>query len=89
MYYTGNYTEIQMTLKQAHSVSHSGQCDTDVLALLKSPNIRRQLDKIDPDAISRELAEYGSWSNTELADPDENLLRFIWLAGCDIAENND
>jgi hypothetical protein len=40
--------ELKMTLDQARSASHQGQCDSDVRDLSKVPAIARQLAKIDP-----------------------------------------
>jgi len=54
---------------------------------MRVPAIRRQLAKIDPAELAKGLRDYGAWYDAELSDHDENLLRFVWLAGCDIAEN--
>ena len=53
--------ELQMTLEQARSASHQGQCDEDVRELSKVPAIARQLAKIDADTLRAELREYGAW----------------------------
>lgn len=79
--------EFKMTLEQAESVSHSGQCNLDVRALSQVPAIRRQLGKIDAATLAGELKEYGAWDASELADHEQNLQRILWLAGCDISEN--
>ena len=79
--------ELQMTFEQAESVSHSGQCDSDVLELSRVPEIREQLEKIDPAILSAELKEYGAWDETERADHEENIQRILWLAGGDIRDN--
>lgn len=76
--------ELQMTAAQAASASHSGRCDDDVAALRRVPAIRRQLAKLDPDTVARELREYGAWDAEELADHDANLSRIVWLAACDL-----
>lgn len=88
MYFTGNCLELQMTLAQARSASHQGQCDDDVLALSRVPTIARQLLKLSPDSVRRELSEYGAWSDDELSDHNENLQRILWIAACDINERN-
>lgn len=88
MYFTGNYLELQMTLAQARSASHPGQCDDDVLALSRVPAIARQLRKLSPDSVRRELDEYGAWSDDELSDHDQNLQRILWIAACNIDEEN-
>ncbi len=82
---SSGFFEIEMTMEQAESVSHSGDCEAEVLVLKKE--IRDQLDKINPDAIRQELGEYGAWNDKELLDDKENLTRIVWIAGCDIAES--
>ena len=87
MWYTGNYgIHLQLTKAQAESMSHSGRCDDDVSHGRTIPAIRRQLAKIDPETLVRELREYGAWDAEELADHDANLTRILWLAAGDIVE---
>jgi hypothetical protein len=81
-----NRFEIKMTKEQARSASHQGRCDDDVVALVKTPAIRRQLDMIGPEKIAAELAEYGAWDAEELADEEQNDCRIIWIAAGDIRE---
>lgn len=78
--------ELQMTMEQAESVSHSGECDEDVQELSKVSAIADQMAKIDPALLSAELKEYGAWDEDERADHEQNLQRLLWLAGGDIAE---
>jgi hypothetical protein len=78
--------ELQMTLEQAKSASHSGSCDDDVKALSQLPEIAKQLDEINPTILSAELKEYGAWSAEELADHSQNIQRILWLAASDIRE---
>jgi hypothetical protein len=78
--------ELQMTLEQAKSVSHSGQCYADVKALQQVPAIKRQLSEIDAEVLRAELREYGAWGAEELANHEDNLERVLWIAGCDISE---
>ena len=89
MYAPFNRFELKMTKVQAASASHQGQCDDDVEALTKIPAIRRQLAKLDPEALRAELKEYGAWDAAELADHDANLLRIVWIAACDISEGRN
>jgi len=86
MYATFNRFELKMTKAQAASAAHSGRCDDDVEALAKVPAIRRQLAKIEPEALRAELKEYGAWDAAELADHSANLLRIVWIAAGDISE---
>jgi len=78
--------ELQMTMEQAESASHSGDCDEDVQELSKVPAIAEQLAKIDPALLAAELKEYGAWDDEERTDHDQNLQRILWLAAGDITE---
>lgn len=76
-----------MTLGQALGASHQGQCDADVAALVAHPAIAAQLSAVAPDHIRTDLTGYGAWEADELADDAQNLRRWVWLAACDIREN--
>jgi hypothetical protein len=78
--------ELQISLSDAESASHQGQCDDDVKALSQVPYIAEQLAKIDPELLRSELKEYGAWDDSELADHDQNRQRLLWLACGDIVE---
>lgn len=80
---------IEMTLNQALSCSHQGSCDDDVAALLKNPAIEAQLVAYGPDAIRDGLREAGAWDDEELSNDDQNRHRALWLAACDIKENQE
>jgi hypothetical protein len=80
--------EIAMTVEQAESGSHQGQCDDDIAALLRVPAIASQLDAIGADQIRAALKEYGAWDDDELADDAQNRARALWSACCDAKESN-
>jgi hypothetical protein len=82
-------SSIEMTIDQAESASHQGQCDEDVAALVQVPEIAMQLDSIGADKIRAGCKETGAWDEEQLADDDENRLRAVWMAACDIKENLD
>jgi len=86
MYAPFNRFGIEMTLDQAQSASHAGDCEADVNELLQAPKIRRQLKKIQDADLIAELKEYGAWDVEELQDRAANEQRIIWTAACDIAE---
>jgi len=75
-----------MTLAQARSASHQGQCDSDVASLAAHPGIAAQLDAIGSDTLRDSLRESGAWDAEDLADDAQNRLRAVWLAACDIRE---
>lgn len=80
--------ELQLTMEQANSGSHQGQCDADVLELSKMPDVACQLERIEPALLAAELEEYGAWDAEQLADHEENIQRILWLACCDITEES-
>lgn len=79
--------ELQLTLEQARSASHQGQCDEDVRALSQQPDITKQLNAIDPALLREELREYGAWDEQERQDHQQNLQRILWLAAGDIVDD--
>lgn len=87
MWHTGNYgNELNITKAQAEIGSHSGACDGDIAYLRTLPAIRRQLKKLDPETLRKELKDNGAWDGTELANHDENVSRWLWIACGDIME---
>lgn len=90
MYWTSSSgrIELNITKAQAGIGSHPGQCDADISRLRAVPSIRRQLNKIDPTELAKELSEYGAWDEQELVDHDQNLSRLLWIACGDIVDGN-
>ena len=86
---SGRPISLRLTLDEAQSCSHPGQCDADIDYLLLSDGISAQVSTWDPETLRAELAEYGAWDwdEEELADHEENTRRMVWLACCDVAEN--
>lgn len=81
--------EIRMTLEQALSASHAGDCEDDARHLASEGAICDQLDALGADNIRDGLRESGAWDAEELADDQANRQRAVWLAACDIKENHD
>lgn len=88
MWATFNNLEIEMTLRQAESCSHPGDCEPDVRMLMEHPLIKRQRKRIDPELIRQELKEYGAYSEEDLQDDDMNWVRILWIGANDISEEN-
>jgi hypothetical protein len=83
-----NRFELEMSLDDAESASHQGQCDDDVAYLVKKSDIAAQLAAIKPEDIAAELEEYGAWDEEELADEAQNLHRLVWIAAGNITEES-
>ena len=81
--------ELQMSLSEAQSASHQGQCDDDVQALSRLPHIEAQLNEISPALLRTELQEYGAWDEEQLADHEQNLQRLLWSLAGDIVEEEN
>ena len=84
---SGRPLSLRLTLDEAQSCSHPGQCDADIDYLLLTDGISAQVSTWDPETLRAELAEYGAWEETELADHEANIKRMVWLACNDVAEN--
>jgi hypothetical protein len=78
--------QLNITKAQAEKGYHQGDCDRDIDELRKLPAIRRQLSKLKPEDVRRELRGYGAWDAEELGDHEQNLNRLLWLACGDIAD---
>ena len=82
--------EFQMPLEQAQSVHHSGPCDMDVKALSNMDNIKAITDKLNPEDVRIVVREmFADITDEELKDDAMNIERLLWMAGCDIDENED
>lgn len=89
-YNSSNYgNDLRITLKDAQNCSHSGQCDTDVIELLKKQYIKKQVKELNPAQLVKELTEYGAWDSEELSNHNDNILRWVWMSCCDIAEGRN
>jgi hypothetical protein len=61
--------------------SHQSPCDDDVAfwaGKLDCP--------IEPETIAQELKDYGAWDADDLADHDANWRRVVWIAACNVRE---
>lgn len=81
--------ELWMFKEQADSVHHTGPCDEDVDLLAHTSNLMCQMAALDANVLREELSEYGCWDDDELKDNVANIQRLLWIAGCDIAEEEE
>ena len=89
-YNSSNYGhDLRITLSDAYTCSHPGQCDDDVLRLMQKPYIKKQLKTLEPAKLAKELKEFGAWDTDELANHENNLMRWVWISCNDIVENKN
>lgn len=77
---------LRITLADAKSGSHPGDCCDDVNQLIRKTYIVNQLNRIGHQKIADELREYGAWDEEELSDSVACKRRIVWLACGDIVE---
>jgi len=72
----------------ARELSARGDRDNAARKIALAPLYRAQFRTIDPLAIREELLETGGWQVHELQDNWENQKRILWIAGCNLKEEN-
>jgi len=80
---------LALTIGQARSVSHEGDCTQEVVLLAAKPEVASQLAELDKEHVRAELLYTGHWTDDDLDSDADNLLRFLWLAANYIAESPD
>lgn len=76
-----NRFKLEMPDDAVVDCSHQGECDSDV-AYWET----RIAINVPPEAIRAELKELGAWSQEELENEYDNRLRLIWVAACNIRD---
>jgi hypothetical protein len=79
--------ELQLTVGEAHRGYHSGDCEADIVELMRDPAIRGQLEGLDPDTVAHELRDTGAWTDAALLDREANLMRLLWIACADLVDD--
>jgi len=79
--------ELQMTIKQAQNVSHSGRCDEDVQFLSEQKEIKEITDNLNKEDLREVVSEiFVDATEEELSNHERNIKKLLWIAGNDIAE---
>lgn len=83
--------ELALTLDDASSGSHSGQCDDDIAELMRVPYILEQLAYISSDIAQLVATESGrndyGQGPEDMTDRQANLAFILWMACGDIVES--
>lgn len=89
---TFNGFECRVSGEAILDIARSGPADSAVtfhlpsfLAQIKSDNFPK---KLTAEKVRKELSEYGSWEAEELESDSDNLSRLLWIAACNIAEED-
>lgn len=77
---------IELPLDVVEMCCHTGNCDADVRYCMELPEIKAELEGIDPENLRRELKEYGAWDGAELSNHNDNLARILWIAAGNIQD---
>ena len=88
-YATFDSFEILLPQDVVKNCYHSGPCDYDVENALLMKEVQKELSKIDPSKLKKELKEYGAWDEKELSNHDDNLKRILWIAAGNIQESEE
>lgn len=86
---SGRPITLLVTLDDAASCAHPGDCGNDVRELSLCSHITTQTEEWDPEELAAELDEYGAWDEYELSDHEQNIQRMLWIACNDVAESPD
>lgn len=82
-----NYIDgIELPEDVVRKCSHSGDCEDDCRRCMELPEVKSELEKIDPDRLKKELKEYGAWDDSELSNHNDNLMRILWIAAGNIQD---
>ena len=82
-----NRFEFSLTQEDIAACSTQGAVDDAVAAVLEEAYIQEQFQRIDPEDIREELAEYGAWDATELMIDEDNQQRVVSIAACSLKED--
>lgn len=85
---SSNYgNDLKLTRADALACTHAGQCDADVELVMSKPYVTKQLEKLDPAKLAKELSEYGAWDAKELSRHTDNLTRWVWISAGSITDD--
>ena len=85
-YYMFGGETFTLKLGDARYCAQQGDCDAYVSDTLRLPYIAAQFEVLSPEAIRKDLREFGAWDAEQLANDEENRARLLWGAACQIKE---
>lgn len=74
----GNYVDFYVYQDDIDLMPTTGHCDYACEQISSKSYVKRQLED-KAEKITKELYEYGAWSDDELRDKQENIKRLLWI----------
>lgn len=93
--YWASFSRFELRLPGACVIDCSGQGAVDEVVAFWTPRVVKQAESDafpnspTPEKIRAELKECGDWDAAELADNEKNWRRLVWIAACNIAEDEN
>lgn len=87
----GEYVTLTMTKEDAIACAQRGPDSGDENernVCIWIVNNRTQMDKHHAHSMRLQCQETGAWDAQELQDEEQNEMRVVWMAACDIREEN-
>ncbi len=91
--YWASFNRFELRIPGECVADCSGQGSADDAVAYWTPKIQAQVEsdnfpnKPTPDKIRAELEECGAWDSEELANDDENWQWLVWIAACNISDD--
>jgi hypothetical protein len=90
--YWASFNRFELRIKGEAVIDCSQSGSVDHMVAFWTPLVQNQCRKDGsknaptPDTIRAELKEYGAWDKEELSDDEANWQRLVWIAACNINE---
>lgn len=92
--YWASFNRFELRLPGECVLDCSGSGSADEAVAYWVPKVRALVESDDfankptDEKIRVELAEYGAWDGEELSDAEQNWHRLVWIAACNVAEED-
>jgi hypothetical protein len=81
--------ELELSREEVFTAHHSGDCEPGVREVMSHPDVATQLAQLAPESLVEVLRDYGAWDGVDLEDHAANLMRLVWIAAGDLAEETN
>ena len=80
---------LELEWPDVRQCSHSGDCWEDVNRALGRPYVQEQFAQYEDWQLKQALMDHGAWTGEELLSRADNKRRIVWLAACQILEEEE